>query len=157
MNLIGLFTAGACFGLWPLIMQKSGLQGIQQSLGLTLSTTAIILVAWFVGIAGGWAINTVLVFSLFAGIMVGFKLIEPSPYLIAVLAGLLNGLGTIKYLDSISSTQQNRVSAAILVVILTQIMINETGGIVMMGAEFSIRKAIGITMAICAIYLIVNK
>ena len=101
--------------------------------------------------------NTLLVLSLSTGLAAGMGWIALSPHSIAILAGLLNGLGSIKLLEALSATPEEKVSAAILVVVLTQIVMNEAGGMAILGTAFSLRKAIGFAMAIGAAYAIVAK
>ncbi len=157
MNLLGCFLAGTCFGLWPLIMRKSNLPDINQSLMLALPTTAIILAAYFTGVMSGVIFNTFLAATLALGIGVGLGLIPLTVYPIAIIAGMLNGLGTIKLLGNLRAAQQEKASTVILVIVLTQIAVNELCGITMLGADFSIRKALGFVVALGAVYLIATK
>jgi len=135
-----LIFAGVCFGIWPQIIRKSDLDPSSKALAVAITTT---LVVGSVFVKRGAAANYVLGLPLFLAIG------------IAVLAGSLNGMGTVKLLDGVSNIPQELVAKAAFTIILAQVISNEVVGAILNGAPFTIRKALGLVSAIITFKLMV--
>ncbi|MEK7138457.1 MAG: hypothetical protein AAB787_03030 [Patescibacteria group bacterium] len=159
MDLTGLVVAGICFGLWPVVMAKSGFEGADQMVGYAIPTAVVAVIAWLFGITSGPILNTLICVFVGAGIVAGHGWISMPPVLIASIAGVVNGLGVVSLLEVLGplSKSKEKVAIAIFVVVLTQLTINSVAGMTMHGTELSIKKAIGFVMAIGAAYMIVTK
>lgn len=157
MDLSGLVIAGICFGLWPVVMAKSGFEGVGQMMGYAIPTALVAVIAWLSGITSGPILNTLICVFVGAGIVAGHGWISMPPILIASIAGVINGLGAVSLLEVLGPLSKEKVAIAIFVVVLTQLTINSVAGMTMHGTEFSTKKAVGFVMAIGAAYLIVTK
>jgi len=126
--------SGIMFGAWPLVMKKSGLSPIVSA--FTLSVVSAIVIAPF--LRGN---------PLVAGAGVGLA--------IAVVAGIMNGLGTIAFMRLIGSPTI-AISVGIFTVILVQTMITAAGGAIFFGDTFTGKRVAGMVLAICSLYLLVK-
>ena len=129
-------TAGICFGTWPLIMKSSGLNAIMASFVLTV----VSLLVYLPFLKGGFDQAALLK----AGVI------------LAVVAGLLNGIGTIAFQKMIGGKEMD-ITQVVLLVIMIQIVITVAGGRLFYGDVFTVKKVVGIPTALIAAYLLTSK
>ena len=135
--LVFALLSGLLFGTWPLVMKKAGLTPMAAATTLTVMTLAVC--APFLNRAD---YRTTSVFTL------GFGL--------AVVAGLMNGAGTIAF-QKVIVAKNLEITTGILIVILTQVAITAVGGRVVYGDPLTIKKAFGLVAAVVATYLLTAK
>lgn len=128
--------AGLCFGTWPLIMKSSGLNAIMASFVLTV----VSLLVYLPFLKSG--------FDQASLLKVGV--------ILAVVAGLLNGIGTIAFQKMIGGKEMD-ISQVVLMVIIIQIVITAAGGRLFYGDIFTVKKVFGIVAAGFAAYLLTSK
>ncbi len=128
--------AGLCFGIWPLIMKSSGLNAIMAAFVLT----TVSLLVYLPFLKGS--------FDQAALFRTGV--------ILAVVAGLLNGIGTIAFQRMIGA-KDLEISQVVLMVIIIQIVITAAGGRLFYHELFTIKKAFGVVAAGCAAYLLTSK
>ncbi len=128
--------AGLCFGTWPLIMKSSGLSAIMAAFVLTV----VSLLVYLPFLKGE--------FDQVALLKTGI--------ILAVVSGLLNGIGTIAFQKMIGGKDFD-ITQVVLMVIIIQIVITAVGGRLFYDDLFTVKKAIGIPVAGLAAYLLVSK
>lgn len=133
---MALITAGICFGFWPLLMKRSTIEPIGNALILSAITSALMVGA----------------FSRTPNARVGMLISGVA--LFAVVAGILNGLGTIQFLGAMGRIPASDISRAILLMILVQVTTNELGGILLYHAPVTAKKLAGFGAAIVAAILL---
>ena len=131
-NQVKAILSGICFGLWPLIMNKSGLKGSLSSV-LMCGVSFLILLPMAIK---GFDISNV---NMFYG----------------VLASVVASIGIMFFNDMLSHATPQNVSMFIVTMILFQISIPAIYYIFQNGV-IGYTKAIGFLLAIIAIILI-NK
>lgn len=141
--LVQILCAGTLFGFWPLIMKKADpnkFQPIAQALVIAVMTTIVITLAFALsGVRRGSG-------SQFFTSQVVF----------ALVAGGLNGLGMTLFLRGTGEVSSVQVSRLILIMILTQIVMNEVGGMLLHGAPMTLRKGAGFASAVATAFLLVK-
>ncbi len=130
-------AAGTCFGLWPLIMKRATLQPMIAAVVLNGVTVAIMLIAYFAR-------------DSTEPIHAGPAIIAP-----AFIAGVINAVGNIFFFRMISGSSRMELPKLILLMVLTQIVMNELGGILFQGSPLTLRKGAGFGTAILAAVLLV--
>jgi len=135
-KLIWPVIAGLCFGTWPLIMKSSGLNAIMASFVLTV----VSLLVYLPFLKSGFDQATLLK----AGVI------------LAVVAGLLNGIGTIAFQKMVGSKEVD-ITQVVLMVIIIQIVITAAGGRLFYHEIFTVKKVLGVVAAGLAAYLLTSK
>ena len=135
-KLVWPVIAGLCFGTWPLIMKSSGLNAIMASFVLTV----VSLMVYLPFLKGG--------FDQAALLKTGV--------ILAVVAGLLNGIGTIAFQRMVGA-KDLEISQVVLMVVIIQIVITAAGGSLFYHELFTIKKAFGVVAAGLAAYLLTSK
>jgi drug/metabolite transporter (DMT)-like permease len=126
--------AGVFWGLWPIIMNRSGLPGFASG-------------AIFAGIA----CLTVLPFAISSG---QFQKVTISPLLwYAVIAGILGGAGVLAFNTMLSKAPVKNVGTLIVMMILVQVSIPAVYQMIQSG-DYSPKKLISIATAFVAVILI---
>jgi len=129
---IKMGIAGILFGAWPLIMNRSGLES-----GVTtviLSTTTLVLVAPF-------------------ALRSDFSSAAQHPWLIALAAGIVGGLGLLAFNSALAKASTERVGSLFVLMTIVQISVAAlyhawvNGGV-------SIKQGVGFAAAACAAFLL---
>jgi len=131
-----LVVAGIFYGLWPLLMKRSGFEAHTQSLIYALGGLAVIT-PWFV------SQNDDKTFDLLS---VGCG--------IAVLAAMVNGLGTIFYTKGLRALPNQQTGAGVLITLIVIVMTNETTSMLLFGSTMTLKKLLGIGSALVAFALL---
>ena len=135
-KLIWPVIAGLCFGTWPLIMKSSGLNAIMASFVLTV----VSLLVYLPFLKSG--------FDQAALLKMGV--------ILAVVAGLLNGIGTIAFQKMIGAKEMD-ITQVVLMVIIIQFVITAAGGRLFYHELFTLKKALGVVAAGLTAYLLTSK
>lgn len=127
--------AGLCFGIWPLIMKRSGLN--PQLAAVMLALLTLLTCLPFLSRANA----------------------SPSEFwklgaIFAVAAGLINGVGQIFLQRLIGAAERADVSQALIIVVLAQIATTAIGGRLFYGDPFTLKKGAGIILALIAAKLL---
>jgi hypothetical protein len=125
--------AGVLFGLWPLFMNRSGLEG-------NVSST-VFGIAVLVGVAP-FALNT------------GFGSLANANWLMIVLAGVTGALGLLSFNGMLAKATAETVGVMFVLMIVTQTMIPAIYHIAMNGV--SATKLVGILLALIGAALMVR-
>lgn len=125
--------AGVFFGIWPLVMQRSGLQGNASSM-----------------IFAGVAFLAVAPFALSGG-LTSFR---GGSFQIAILSGVLGGVGLLFLNSMLSKVPIGKVGSMMAVMIMVQLIIPMLYQFVSTG-EHSTKQIGGVIAAIAAILLLV--
>jgi len=141
LNMLKFFVfAGICFGLWPQIMKRYEGNPLLKAFLLGTVTTAIISIAWICSPKNE---------NMPRGELFSFALVIP------VIAAVLNGVGTIQFMKGMDTISPRQFSGAVLLMILTQVTVNELAGMVLHDAPFTVKKLLGFGSAIAAFFLLV--
>ena len=127
--------AGLCFGGWPLIMKLSGLNPIVAATVLAVASLAV--------------------FLPFLKGNVNIAELTATGVVIALIAGVINGLGSIAIQRVLASPVE--VTTGILVIIITQVVVTAIGGRLFYHETFTVNKAVGLLAAVAAIKLLTGK
>lgn len=127
-------VAGLLFGTWPLLMQKSGLSGHLSSAVFALVAFLIILVPTF--LKGKIA-----------------EQVEVADLKIAILAGVLGGLGLLAFNTMMTKVPMTSIGTYIVVMIVAQTIVPVIYQMVVSG-DFSLRKIAGALIAITGVILL---
>lgn len=130
------FTAGACFGTWPIFMQRSGLNGYMQALVFSVTLTAVV---------------TPFAYS-------GHGDLKHAYWLAALVAAVIGTLGTVLYTSAISNAMTTQQSLA--TVILIQVVIQSVVPVVwevVQTKTISTVKMTGCALAIAALVCLTRK
>lgn len=136
MNIFSIL-AGLMFGLWPLIMKKSGLTPMANAFTLTIVSLAVYL-----------PFIRPMDYQTTRFLTVGFGL--------AVVAGILNGLGTIAFQKMVTN-KEVAIATGVMLVILTQVVVTAVGGRLFYADLFTGKKVGGVAAAAVAVYLLTSK
>lgn len=136
MNLFSIL-AGLLFGAWPLIMKKSDLTPMAAAFTLTVMSLAVYLP--FLSRQD---------YPKTGVLTIGFGL--------AVIAGLMNGFGTIAF-QKMLADKNIEITVGILLVILTQVVVTAVGGSLFYSEPFTTKKVVGLFTAALAAYLLTSK
>lgn len=136
-TIVKLVVAGIFFGLWPLVMKKSGFEPSVQTFLLSFGTT-IVVFPWFAG-SGGIA-N----FPKILSISFGF----------AAAAFAMNAIGCIAYLKGLGDIRPQEASGGVLIAILTMVVSNEAAGVLLFGSPVTAKKLLGFGSAIVTFLLL---
>jgi len=136
MNMFSIW-AGVLFGAWPLVMKKSGLTPMASAFVLTFMSLIVYLP--FLRRSDYQATSF---------LTVGLGL--------AAVAGIMNGIGTIAFQKMIAD-KSTAITTGILLVILTQMVVNAVGGWLFHGDVFTVKKVAGLFTAAAAAYLLTSK
>lgn len=138
MNIFSIL-AGLAFGIWPFFMKKSGLTPMANAVVLTVVSLMVYLPFVILNPADLQAVNV---------LTVGFGL--------AVVAGAMNGLGTIAFQKMVTN-KEVAIATGVMLVILTQVVVTAVGERVLYGDLFTTKKVFGIAAAGAAVYLLTSK
>lgn len=127
-------TAGLFFGIWPLVIKTSGLQPVSAAFILSGISAIVCLPFLKLGGGGSWTMGAVL---------------------LGVLAGLLNGAGTVAFQQAIASKLE--ISTVVFIILTLQVVITVLGGRVFYGDVFTPQKIAGIVAACVAMFLLTGK
>ncbi len=130
--LIRTIIAGLFFGMWPLLMNRSGLAG-------NLSSAA------FAGIA----LLIVLPFAVHGG----FQSLQTVKMSFVVAAGIAGGIGLLAFNGMLARVTREQVGMMFVIMIMVQATVPVVYHIVMTG-DYSLRKLAGILAAFVAIILL---
>src|SRR3989344_5420570 len=119
-TILPFVLAAVCFGSWPLIVKRSGLDALVGALVITGMTGVVIVI----GLATDWPRSGIL------------RVLLPAAVFAAVAAGVINGLGTVSFLKGINQVSSRHLAQAILILIVVQMAINEIGGAIFYGTHF---------------------
>ncbi|MBI2410146.1 hypothetical protein HYV30_03865 [Candidatus Kaiserbacteria bacterium] len=125
--------AGLFFGIWPLFMNKSGLQGNVSSLVFGLAATLGVMP--------------------FALQSIGFTL-PSANWLMVVCAGVFGALGLLSFNGMLASAPAEKVGALFVTMIVVQIMVPAIYQIYMAG-QLPMTKVAGFVLAIAAAFLLI--
>ena len=127
-------SSGVLFGIWPLLMNKSGLDGFASA-----------------AILGGISFITMLPVAFASGQM---QQVSITPQLGFVLvSGIMSGVGVLLFNTMLAKVSTREVGAMILIMIMVQISIPAIYQMVQSG-EFSPKEIGGIVCAFAAAYLL---
>ena len=127
-------SSGVLFGIWPLLMNKSGLDGFASA-----------------AILGGISFITMLPVAFASGQM---QQVSITPQLGFVLvSGIMSGVGVLLFNTMLAKVSTREVGAMILIMIMVQISIPAIYQMVQSG-EFSPKEIGGIACAFTAAYLL---
>lgn len=130
--------AGACFGAWPLVMKKSDLGYMMNASILSLITLLIVATQLLTQNKGQISHNFLPIFILFA-----------------VIAGILNGYGTGKFINLIASIPKKDIAKAIFTMVIAQLSVTVIGSMIFYHEPFTIKRIAGlITGAITVVLLV---
>ncbi len=129
--------AGFLFGLWPLVMKKSGLTPMAAA--FTLTAVSLVVCLPFLGRVD---------YQTTGFLTIGFGL--------AMVAGVMNGFGTIAF-QKMLADKNVEIAVGILLVILTQVVVTAIGGRLFYGELFTTKKVAGLVTSVVAVYLLTSK
>ncbi len=124
--------AGLLFGIWPLVMNRSGLSGNLSS-------------AIFAGVA--------FLIMLPLAITGGFSSMQNARISFAVFAGIAGGIGVLFLNSMLAKVNRQNVGALLITMVLTQVAVTAIYHMYQ-GGEYSIRKILGVIAAIIAVILL---
>ena len=128
--------AGLCFGIWPLLMKSSGLNPSMASLVLTTVSLLVYLTFLRTG---------------FDQVALGRIVV-----LFAVVAGVLNGIGTLAFQKAVGGRELD-LTTAVLIVIMLQLVITVVGGLLFYGDPLTGKRFLGFCTAVITAYLLTSK
>lgn len=134
-NIEKAIIAGVCFAAWPLLMNRSGLQGAASS--------TIISIAVLVG---------VLPFALYAN---GLTVPQVNSWTIIAIACVLAAFGMLSFTSMLSNTTRDNVSLFLVVMTLVQIAVASMYQTAIVG-HLSWDKGCGYATAALAAYLLLR-
>lgn len=124
---------GAFFALWPIFMNRSGLNGPTSALALVLGVSVLLLpYVWFSGVGplpSGWQWATV------------------------VVACVSCGIGNLLFGAALTKATPTELSSVFLLLVLAQIAVSALSNMVQTGS-LTVTRAIGLAMACVAAYLL---
>jgi len=126
--------AGIMFGLWPLMMQRSGLQGNVSSI-----------------IFAGAAFLTVLPFAARTGIA---PAMQNTNVALGLAAGIIGGVGLLFLNGMLARVSVNKVGAMFAIMILVQLTIPVVYQFVITG-NYPAKQIIGALLAVISVLLLV--
>lgn len=125
--------AGAFFALWPICMNRSGLNGPASALALVLGVTILLVpYVWYVGLGSmpvGWQWAAV------------------------VGACITCGIGNVLFGSALTKATPAELSSIFLMLVLAQIAVSAISNAVLTGT-ISVAKAVGLAAACVAAYLL---
>ncbi len=129
--------AGMLFAIWPFVMKATGLPPIVAAVFLTASS--------------------LLVYPPFLKGSMDIRALTILMVALAIVAGLINGVGTIA-LQKVIASKEIDVATGIFVIIMTQIVVTTIGGFFFaQGDLFTTKKLAGLWSASLAVYLLTSK
>ena len=129
--------AGLFWGLWPIIMKKSGAEGFVS--GAIFTGASFIAILPFVITSGQ------------------IQSLEPTPKLgYAVLAGVIGAAGVLFFNTALAKADPANIGTMILIMIMAQVAVPTIFQLVFQG-DYSLRKLVGIVGACIATYLLASK
>lgn len=129
--------AGFLFSTWPFVMRATGLPPVLAAVFLT--TASLFVYPFF--LRGDMNLKALTLFVV----------------ILAVVAGLMNGFGTIAFQKMIANKEMN-LAIGIFVLIMTQIVVTTIGGLILDSEDIlTTKKLLGIGAAACAVYLLTGK
>lgn len=126
------FFSGVLFGIWPLLMNRSGLSGHLSA-----------------GIFAGMAFLAVVPYMIWGG----FTFPPGTDLRFAVLGGLLGGMGLILFNTMLSQTPKDKVGMMFVFMIMVQISVPVIFSMIQTG-DYSPKKIVGIVAAFVAAVLL---
>lgn len=130
--LLLMVLTGIVWGTWPMLMQRSGLGGNISS-------------AVFAGVA----FLCVVPFALRQGV----GQLAQTNWKLALVAGILGGIGLLMFNGGLAQTSANKVGTAVITMTLVQIAVPALYQVVMTG-ELSLKKVAGALTAIATVKLL---
>jgi len=127
--------AGLMFGIWPLLMQRSGLSGNVSS-----------------AIFAGVAFLIVVPFAIHSGVIGAIKL-APLPML-GLVAGIFGGIGLLFLNGMLAKVSVEQVGIMFVIMILVQLMVPVLYQFAITG-DYSVQKIVGVIAAFVAVILLV--
>lgn len=124
--------AGAMFGCWPLLMNKSGLSPYLSA-----------------GVFSGLCFAIVLPFTLYYGITPTSEV----RWEFALLAGLVGGVALLIFSNMLANVTPAELGSLFIITLIVQVMVPAIYQIIISG-EFSHRRIAGIVVAIIAVLLL---
>jgi uncharacterized membrane protein len=128
---LGAILSGVAFGIWPLLMNRSGLSGNTSS--LIFSFIVLICITPF---AAG-----------------GISAITNANWLMAILAGIVGAIGVMAFNGMLSKATPQNVGTLFVLMIVVQTVTPAVYSVVMNGG-ISLSKAIGFVLAAIAAILL---
>lgn len=130
--LITAILAGVCFGIYPLFLNRSGLNGNTAS-----AMFSLMVLAWVFPLA-----------------LYSNGLVRPSAnWLMFIFAGVFGAIGTLSFNGMLARVTPAQIGSFFLVVIVAQITAPTIYHIIITG-ELSLKMAAGIVLAIAAAFLL---
>lgn len=126
--------AGVCFGLWPLFLNKSGLNGNVSSACFSL----VILVG-------------VLPFAIYSNGLT----VPTANWVMVVSAGSFGALGLLFFNSMLAEASLQNIGTLIVLMTLVQVVIPSLYQVIMSG-QFSVGKITGYILAAMAAYLLLR-
>lgn len=126
--------AGICFGVYPLLLQKSGLNGF-------VSCTVFCFVVWL----------SVIPFSI-----TKLNTVPAGYWQIVVVSGVISGIGMLFFTSLLANATEHNVSYLILFVTISQVTVTAINQIVTSGG-ITMHKALGFILAAIAVRLLIVK
>lgn len=127
-----MILAGVLFGMWPLLMNKSNLNG---STSVTFFAIVVVLI--------------VLPFGIYNGLT-----ISGSKWWFAILAGCAGALGLLVFNSGLSKISQHEVGQLFIIMIVAQTVVPAIYHVYVNG-ELTLKMAGGFVAAIVAAFLLV--
>lgn len=125
------FLAGLFFGTWPLLMRGTNWTGAQGGFWVSVVTLVVFLPLW-------------------RGDSTGFT---SKALLLGIMAGLLNGLGSVFYQKALADPKLE-ISRTLLVVLVTTIVVGTLGARLFYGELLDIKKMLGLTLGLIGVLLL---
>lgn len=125
--------SGVLFALWPLIMNKSGING--QKSALLMSSVCTVIFAFY---------------NYFYGGVSNLK----SNWYIGCLASVMAGVGILFFNDMLAKASSKNISMLFISMTVIQIVIAFAYNIIVNGGELSLYKVLGCVLCIIGIILV---
>lgn len=126
-----------CFGTWPIIMKTTGLKPNLAAFILTTITMVIVSTPFIID---------------FHQLKIPENNLVKKALMIAIMAGLLNGVGTILFQKVIAATQD--MSKAYIIILISQLPVAAISSIIFLHEPITIKKLAGFVAAIITILLL---
>ena len=146
---------GILFGLWPLLMARSGLDGYGQAAVFAGSTYLGVLPFFIIRINAGWASSVSIIITAAASFLLLLKIVSTAytdlkmPW--AYAAGVSAGMGLLLFTEVLAKSTRETIGSLFVIMVLAQICIPAIYQLTAPG-NFKMSKIIALIIAVIVSY-----